>query len=245
MFYQLRLAARRNKVAFAAVVAAGVILIVATALTARFAMRAREERDDAIAARETQRIESLVASRINEFLLDPSLAGGDLPAREVLARAAVRIERELAQEPQVRGALNHALGMAYLRLSVYPKASDHLSRAVVIYRGLGFREHELASLRELAWSLACHGEFDRSESIIAEALKRLPGDPEQSREERICLLSSLAQVLAEKLDLPAALDVRRQVLEGERQRDIYGALFGADDARTQSVTKLLAALPEG
>ncbi len=143
----------------AALAAAGAwILLAATATTALVqSQRARAERADADAARVTaevhaaeeaaerrraERVTSLLADLIEAA--DPERSRGDeLTVREVIARGAEGVRKELANDPRQRAAMLAALGEACERLGAHDQAAQLLGEALELqlrHLGDGHRE---------------------------------------------------------------------------------------------------------
>ncbi|MGH7711603.1 MAG: tetratricopeptide repeat protein, partial [Gemmatimonadaceae bacterium] len=68
---------------------------------------------------------------------DPSVARGQtITARELLDRGATRIEKELADQPEVRAQMLNSIGSAYSGLGLYNQARPLLERSVSLRRSV-------------------------------------------------------------------------------------------------------------
>ncbi len=106
-------------------------------------------------------------------LSDPeSNRGAQVTARELLDRAAERVDRELRDEPEVQVEMWGVLGRIYGRLGLYTQAVPLLTSAVERQRRLyGDRNAELAlNLRTLGYALRDAGKDDEAETRFRQAL---------------------------------------------------------------------------
>ncbi len=131
--------ARRNPAAAVAVAGVVVALAAGVVVSTRFAVREARARARAEEARER-------TSRINRFLNEDLLAGADptvvlspdLTMRDVLDRAAGRLEARFADEPLLRAELHVTIGRGYSGMGVYAPAEAHLRAAIALFeRGEG------------------------------------------------------------------------------------------------------------
>ena len=127
--------ARRQRRLLAATAILGSALILMTAL----AVYAWIARNEAIAQRDIARSKTLTAERTVDFVksmfavADPSEAKGDtITAREILDRGAVRIDRELTNEPATRAELETTLGEVYTNLGLFGQGSALIERGLQI-----------------------------------------------------------------------------------------------------------------
>jgi serine/threonine-protein kinase len=111
-----------NRLAAAALGLAAITMVAGTGVSTWFAYKARLERDVAI-------IETAKAREVARFLegvfqaSTPGLESGpDVRARDLLKAGAARIDEELANQPDVAGALELAIARSYLSLGLYDEA---------------------------------------------------------------------------------------------------------------------------
>jgi serine/threonine protein kinase/tetratricopeptide (TPR) repeat protein len=154
--------------------AAGFVLVVGTflALLAEQSRHTRQERDKAEQAL-TFLIEVFKAS-------DPAQARGEeLTAREILDGGARRIERELADQPDVQATLMDVMGRVYLNLGLLPRAERLLAESLS-RRGPGDARAAAATRLNLCELALEQADLKSGEKICRQALneaQRLDFDP--------------------------------------------------------------------
>ena len=183
--YQLATFLRRHRMAVG-VVGLILVLIVAFAVSmARQATQIGHQRDRA-------ELERARAERVSGFLvdlftgIDPWIAkGGDVTARQVLEQGAEKIERDLADQPEVRASLQNAIGSVYLHLGLYDKAAPLLEDALATREDLLGADHlDVAdTLNHLGNLYRRRGKYDASQQLHQRALaileaSRGPDDPD-------------------------------------------------------------------
>ena len=88
----------------------------------------REATAAQLARAEAERVAGFLISLFEQ--VDPSRSRGNtLTAREILDSGAARIQSELADQPEVRGALLRTLGAVYESIGLYPQAEPLLVAA--------------------------------------------------------------------------------------------------------------------
>jgi serine/threonine-protein kinase len=179
--YRLGKLLRRHRLA--AALAALVVLSLA-ALAAGSALASRRlarERDATAHERDVAARERDTARATTDFLVklfaasDPAEARGqEVTARELLARGASRIDRELGGQPGVQAALLDTLGRVHANLGLYDAAREQLGRSLELRATLGQAESGEATrtLAELGWSEVQAGRFEEGERRLREALAR-------------------------------------------------------------------------
>jgi tetratricopeptide (TPR) repeat protein len=168
-------AARQRDVAVAAERLASERLAEVTLEKSR-AERAEKEKAD----------EAAVARAINDFLLTGLLNqadianqafGSDLPSRnrkvtirELLDRAAKRIEGRFKDQPKTEAMIRQTIADTYRGLSEYELAIPHAERAVALFAEHWGPNHKnaLVSKSNLAWLHRLLGQFELAESLFAE-----------------------------------------------------------------------------
>jgi serine/threonine protein kinase/uncharacterized protein HemY len=146
-------------------------------LAARRLTEREQAEDRAVRDAQSARFEETKSERINEFLrhmfesINPENARGrDITVREILDSAAERIDRELADQPEVQASLFDTIGWSYHNLHQDEAAERYLRRAIELNRRLlaeaenrsepvsKERRLELASsLDHLAYTLSTKG----------------------------------------------------------------------------------------
>jgi tRNA A-37 threonylcarbamoyl transferase component Bud32/tetratricopeptide (TPR) repeat protein len=166
--YQIRKFARRNRLAFAALVALLITMVAATATSTTLALVASHQRDEAIEAGER-------ASAARDVLLDSmKFAPGQqtISISEMLVGIERAIEQRHGESPYVEAMLHEYVGEGYLSLNSVHEADEHLSRALELRRGLsGGSDRELAKCLGLMATLRLQqGRPDEAKRLIREAL---------------------------------------------------------------------------
>lgn len=166
--YRARKFLRRNAWAVAGI-AASVAMIVT--LISFYTVRLSEERD--IAQRERK-----AADTVAEFMIDVfrranpnETRGAEVTARDALDAAAIRIDRDLSNEPRLRLALMRKMGQSYSGLGLMPEALSLMERQVSVARSLfGETDVELArALEALGHVHHSMSKFTLAEQAFGEA----------------------------------------------------------------------------
>ena len=131
-------------------------------------------RQGRLAARESER-----AQQVTEFLIGlfrvshPSESRGrELSARELLDSGVVRVERELADDPELQAEMLTLLGSIYRELAVLDRADTLLRRAVALRESLHGADSEAlaSSLNELGGLMLVTGNYDAADSVLRRSL---------------------------------------------------------------------------
>jgi serine/threonine-protein kinase len=214
--YRARRFVRRHRIETVGALAVSLSLVLGAVFALAQARHARAERDRAeVAARETQ--------AVNAFLLqlfeasDPSEARGDtLTARELVHRAAIRVDR-LRGNPLEQARLLEVTGRLYQSLGQFESAREVIERALVLRhnsRAPGGDELEVAAdLAQLSNVFVRLSRFDAADSAIRGALsiqqQRLgSGHPALAN-----ALHQMASVAIYRGNLTAAEAYHRRALE--------------------------------
>lgn len=198
-----------------AVLALGGVGVVAS-LTTWYLLRVGAERDRA-------RLEATKAAEVSRFLQqvfevsDPEQARGEtVTARELLDRAAGRIETELASQPAVQATMMRVMGNVYASLGLSEPARALLASSLERHRALYRDPDAETATTELALGLTLQdlGRMDEAEPLIRHAIasrRALHGAEDRSVTEA---RRHLAFLLESQGDYPAAesllVDVVRQ-----------------------------------
>lgn len=203
---------RRHRWAVAAALA---FLAVIVAFAISLALQSRR------LARERDRAERTAGFLVELFeISDPSESrGASITAREMLDRGAVRLRKELADEPEVRASLQETIGRVYQNLGLYRGAEPLLIESLATRRRLFKGDHpDLASsLNRLAVVRALEGNFVAAEPLFREALamrERLYGEDHPAVSSS---LSNLALLLHDRGDYAAAEPLYRRALALDRK----------------------------
>lgn len=177
--YRVRLFLRRHRLGVLAAAVVGAVFVT----TAGYFLWRLE------AARVLAEREAATAHRVSAFMVsvfegaDPGVHLGQRPTVDMLlARGRQRIERELAGEPRVKGALLAALGRVYLAIDDRESALPLLQEAVA----LGEADSDVPAVelaerkRYFARTLPVEQRLPDSRDQLGDALALLSGRPEGS-----------------------------------------------------------------
>jgi tetratricopeptide (TPR) repeat protein len=229
---QQRLSRRLFVVACAAL--SGMVL---TSGLAAYALiqRAAAQKQTARAQAETETATQTVQFLVELFRIsDPSEARGNtVTAREMLDKAAARVDHELARQPGIQATLMDTLGRVYMGLGLYGRARPLLDRAVATRRSQGLEDPLPLSdsLSHLGDLLTLQAQLDAAEQVYREALRLdalRPKDP-ASAVQLANSLYGFGVLLARQGRYSDARKNLRAALA--RQQALYGAVH-PDVART-------------
>ncbi len=208
-WYELRRHARRNKLAYAAMVAAVLLLLAGTIGTSVGVLRARA---NAIAMEQAYGESEAVTAFVERMIasVDPYKQGrGDVPMREVLARMSEAIEEEFADRPLLRARLHHFVGQTMRGLGLLKESEPHLRQAVEIRRSMLGPEHlrtldSAAVLGSVTRDLGDNDESARLLTHVLECRRRLLG-ADHAETLRTCRELALTRFVMARRDDALAL----------------------------------------
>ena len=175
--YRVQKFARRNRLAVSAVATVIVLLLVFAVTMAVQARRIAVERDRANREAESAR-------QVSDFLAglfrvsDPNEArGNSLTAREILARGAQQLERDLKGQPEVQAKLQSTIGNVYTGLGMYKEAELQLQAALAGQRRtVGDNDaNTIATTHALANLYWYQGKFGDAEPLYLTVVERRRG----------------------------------------------------------------------
>jgi eukaryotic-like serine/threonine-protein kinase len=191
-------------------------------------------------AAERARVASAEAAKqraVRDFLVqlfeasDPKQSRGrELTARELLDRGRRGIDTALAGHPEVRAELLTVLGIVHRSLGSFAPADTLFGQAVALTRTLeGNAQLELpARLTEWGANLLEQDQYDRADSLLEEALRRLHSDG--GDEARLAApLRTLGWVQALKGNNARAAALEREALALDLRHRGDGTAEVADD----------------
>ncbi len=210
--YQARKLVLRHKVFFGAALLLCLLFAAASVVSSVLYARARE-------AEQRARVEAQAALDISGFLQEmlasaqPGVyANHELTVRDVLDRAAGRLEREPTLDPDVAAALHATIGDAYRALGLFDRAEQHLEIALAAHRADPLAEAALAKdLSALGRVRLEQGRYAESEALSREAVAilRRTGTPKTLAEA----LTQLGSAVRVRGDSAAMLDEARDLYE--------------------------------
>ncbi|MET0660416.1 MAG: serine/threonine-protein kinase [Steroidobacteraceae bacterium] len=197
---------RRHVLGVAAAVVSLAILLAFAVATSVQAERIAIERDRA--AQEQSRAEAISTFMLDVFgTTDRGTAHEkEVTARELLDEAARRIDRDLAQQPEVQVRLLEAMGLSYRRQGYYAPAVVYLDRALQLRRRLpGTDDVVLAgTLLELAIARRETGELDSARTDLLVAADLLKTANQRAHALRARVLAALGRVELERSEQRSA-----------------------------------------
>jgi non-specific serine/threonine protein kinase/serine/threonine-protein kinase len=195
--------------------------------------RARRERDAAVAERRRADREAATAQAVNDFLQEDLLAQAssqnqaspdvspdpDITVRTLLDRASDRIAGKFPGRPAVEAAIRHTIGQTYHDLGLYPRAQEHLERALELDRRSLGEEHPttLAVMNSLANQYLLQGKTAEAERLYVKALeaqRRIRGEEHIST---LVPLNNLANLYFRQGKMAEAESMYVKALEASRR----------------------------
>jgi len=143
-------------------------------------IRARQQRDQAVAARLAEAEAREYESQTDKFLvemftsIDPEEARGrEVKVKEILDLATRRIDADPPKHAVVEASLRAIFGRAYRSLGDYERARQQLQRSVEIYRRQGAARETflMQELQYLGLAELAEGNFAQAEANFREALQ--------------------------------------------------------------------------
>jgi serine/threonine-protein kinase len=165
--YRLRTFVRRHRLSVAASVLVAVAVLSALAVSLYETTAARREARRAAAA------QGFLTSLFEQ--IDPERYAGSTPTvRDLLERGGERVDRELTQEPELRGEMHALLGQVFDQLSLSKQGEAHWRSAVETRRSLfGPGDARTARARKgLAISLARQARYAEAEPLFKELIEQ-------------------------------------------------------------------------
>ena len=170
--YRIRKFVRRHRLAVGAAALLFLAIVAGSFGTLVGLVRARERAREATLAQATAEKEAAKKTRVNEFFrdmlraVDPGNAGRDVLVKDVVDRAAERIEGSFAQDPEIEAEIRGTIGNVYLGLGLSREAEPHLRAAAAALekaRGAGHPETLMAA-NNLASVFLSTGRIEEAEA---------------------------------------------------------------------------------
>jgi non-specific serine/threonine protein kinase/serine/threonine-protein kinase len=158
-------------------------LIIVTVLLMRTLKAEQDARKNALVAQEREQEATREAETSRQALgfmtemfevSDPSQARGQtVTAREILDRGAERIDRELADQPEIKSTLAATMGIVYRGLGLYDRAEALMGSALELQRELHGEEHPetlrlSATIADLQTS---QSRFEEAEELLRKTIE--------------------------------------------------------------------------
>lgn len=242
--YVFRKFARRHRALVATGASIVVVLLITAVLSTWLAVRALQAEQVAGRAEQLARTEAASRQEVIEFLRNDLLAQAsprnepdrDLKLRDVLDRAAGKIDERFTEEPLIEASVREVLGATYDSLGEYAAARLHFERALAIHRQQ-FGEDDARTLRvmnKLIPILRNEGSYAAAESLGTRTLQQQRHLLGQSHPDTLATMLELAGVYAVQGRIPAAEALQVQVV------DQYTRVLGTGHSQTQLAMQELA-----
>jgi eukaryotic-like serine/threonine-protein kinase len=221
--YRFRKFARRHRAPVA--VAAGIVVLLATAGFRERTLRARAEAE----AHKASAVGDYLRSVFNvvDPYAPPDEHAADITARALLDRGAARIDSTLADEPSVQSELRRLFGQVYASLGLYDRADVVLERALAQRRAqYGERHPAVADVLDALGTVKMEqGKLDQAEPLLREALAQRQSLLGKRDSATAASLNSLATLLHDRNDFAAADSLYREAVA--IRRAVYGESHAA------------------
>ncbi len=174
---------RRNAVGVTLAAAFLVTVLGASGFSIAAYLRADRMRVEAETQRDRlQEVNAFLAATFRAASPEERQSSEEVTAREILDAAALRVDQDLGDRPEIAAAIQAELGRRFHDLGLLDRAGDLLHRAVASYEQageLGTVEGSTAQLW-LAQVREAEGDRDRAAELLREVSDRAPGfDPDE------------------------------------------------------------------
>lgn len=221
-WYVLSRTLRRHRLTVALV--AGFVVLCAASAIALSVLYARSQKlvgELGVATADAQR-EASKAKQVSQFAqgmlsgIDPARAGAmdKQLMRSVLDEAAVKVDSELADSPEVEAAIRGTIGKAYQAISEFPTAKLHLEKALSIRRErLGDAHADtLETMDNLAALFLDTGQPGDAEALCRKVVDARTSTLGLAHTDTLLAMSNLAEAIAAQGHFEQAIEIDRQVL---------------------------------
>jgi non-specific serine/threonine protein kinase/serine/threonine-protein kinase len=172
--------------------------------------------------RDRANLEAEASERVSRFLIDlfevsdPGQARGEtITAREILDQGAGRIERELADQPELQARLMATMGVVYKKLGLHDRSAPLLQKSREIRSAVLGEEHPdtIRSLLEIAELRFQEGRLQEAETTLREARETSVRALGEEHPHALAALGDLAVALHFQGRLDEAETLYRDALE--------------------------------
>ncbi len=240
--YRLRKLVQRNRAGAIAALLALVSLLGGLGAALWQAEVARRHAADAERQRERAEVQARLAETqaqraelVKRFVVslfrtgnpERTRGGAQMSAADLLREAAMRIERELAEQPEAQAELRTSIGDSLAALGARDEALALTEASIAQLRSLPTPPRALLAnaLHQAAMLHQNRSRLDAAQRAADEALSLLEGAGPESALPRIEVRTTLAKLATYRGDLAAAEAAYRAILDERR------ALLGPDDPR--------------
>lgn len=196
----------------AAVSAACIVILVIAGLVGFYTHQLANERDRA-------QTEAEKAKQVSAFLTDlfkvsdpGESRGKTITAQELLERGAARIDKELADQPEVQAEMMAVIGSVYQSLGLYHNAMPLFEKALEIRKRIHGPSHPdvAASVNSLALVTQDLGDYPKAEKLFRQGLAMRRGLLGESHADVAESLNDLASLDVEIGNYKAAEQLNRE-----------------------------------
>ena len=235
VLYRLSKLIRRHRFGFAAGAALFVALVAGVSTTWWQAARARDQRDRALGLQREAKTQAAIAQAINEFFdrvltsAGRDTTGREVTVRQMLARAAERIEGGFPERPEIEAAIQATIGKSYCSLGRFREGRAHLARVAELRRRTHGEEdpRTLLAQQDLVEVMAQCAEFAEAEPIQRRVVEAFLDRYGETHERSLTAMNTLAGLLLKMgryeecaLDLERLLGLCRRVLGEDHERTL-------------------------
>ncbi len=260
VLYQLRKFSRRNKSLFYSMIMLFVVLVAGIAISLSQAIRATQAERlanerlitalEATTLAENKRLESerqtAIAQAINSFLnndllaaVDPeNTAQRDITMREVLNKAAMRIEGAFESQPAVEASIRMTIGKTLSSLGDYKESSPHLIRAIELLRSSVGENHSdtLIAMGMLARLYDQQGQYEEAEKLYLETIDKQNLIQNVNKRTKLVVSNNLAALYLSQGRYEEAETIYSDTLQDSLSE------FGEEDLGTLQAMQNIAAM---
>ena len=171
------------------------------------------------AKKQAQTVETFLADMLRSVTPEQAKGRDTALMQEILDRAAVRVNKELKDQPLIEAALRNVLGEIYLKLAQYSKAEPMFREALKTHERVLGKAHPdtLVSVHNLANLLCVKGDYAGAEPLYRRALEASERTLGKQHPKSLNSLVGLANLLEAKGDYGGAEPLYRQALEAQER----------------------------
>jgi eukaryotic-like serine/threonine-protein kinase len=204
---------RRHRAGLATVTVIALLLLVGVLVSTWQAVRAKR------AEKQARMVANFLEDMLNSVRPEEAKGRDTTLLREILDKAAARVDKDLKDQPEVQASLLLTMGKAYLSLLEYDKAAAALTSAQQAYKA-AFGNRCLGYVRstiELSTAMSCLRKKEEAESLAREALNISRSVFGSDNTNVVSSLSRLAQAINYQGRFAEAENLGREAVAVARQ----------------------------
>jgi serine/threonine protein kinase/tetratricopeptide (TPR) repeat protein len=211
--YRMRKFVRRHRFGLAMVAALILLLVTGVVMSTWQAVRAAK------AERQAQTVATFLKDMLRSVTPEETKGRDTTLVREVLDKAATRLEKELKGQPLIEAELRNTLGEVYQKLGEYSKAEPVFRRALETHERMLGKKHPdtLTSVNNLAALLQCKGDYAGAEPLYRRALEARERALGKEHPDTLGSMNGLAGLLYAKGDYAGAEPLYGLALEARER----------------------------